>query len=420
MLPNEYVELLSAFVDGEVSARQRRAVLRLVRKSTEARRLLREMQEDARRLRQLPRRPSEPEFELRLLNAFAEQESQAQPPPPPVPEPYSLPLWLGVAAAAAVLFAVSIGSYLFFANRSLGHRASPSVAHQVKPTPDSAGEHLPPQSPHLVEPELLARTPRSMEEPNRDPRVFANPRPVPKRELFKPVEVKGPMLVMLHDLDQDKPREQLCDELKKSKAVRLDLPCRESTSRAVKRLQAVLEGRGTGMMVDQVAQVRLNYGQAKTNYVVYLEDITMEELAGVLHQLGLEDRKQAVGHREFTELVASPMNDGDRQGLSQLLGVDPGQLQVTQSTSPFGIDPRKPLSEKTREEVLKVLTGQGGVPRPEPGKPGVKPAERLALALAYNPVRPRSDSFEVRRFLDQRKPPREGTLQVLLVLRDAV
>jgi hypothetical protein len=39
------------------------------------------------------------------------------------------------------------------------------------------------------------------------------------------------------------------------------------------------------------------------------------------------------------------------------------------------------------------------------------------LAMPYNPVRPRRDSAEVKRFLDERKPLRPGALQVLLVLR---
>ena len=39
------------------------------------------------------------------------------------------------------------------------------------------------------------------------------------------------------------------------------------------------------------------------------------------------------------------------------------------------------------------------------------------LVLPYNPVRPKKDSVEVKRFLDERRPMRIGALQVLLVLR---
>src|SRR2546430_2493824 len=47
MLPERGRELLTAYVDGELSARQRRHVLRLLRHSAEARRLLQRLQGDA-------------------------------------------------------------------------------------------------------------------------------------------------------------------------------------------------------------------------------------------------------------------------------------------------------------------------------------------------------------------------------------
>ncbi len=39
------------------------------------------------------------------------------------------------------------------------------------------------------------------------------------------------------------------------------------------------------------------------------------------------------------------------------------------------------------------------------------------LVLPYNPVRPKKDSAEVKRFLEERRPLRAGAIQVLLVLR---
>jgi anti-sigma factor RsiW len=54
MLPERHRQLLTACVDGELGPRQRRLVRRLVRRSPEARRLLRELEQDARALRSLP------------------------------------------------------------------------------------------------------------------------------------------------------------------------------------------------------------------------------------------------------------------------------------------------------------------------------------------------------------------------------
>ncbi|HXG10356.1 MAG TPA: zf-HC2 domain-containing protein [Gemmataceae bacterium] len=435
MLSDHCRRLLSAYVDGELSARQRKAVLRLLRRSTEARALLRALQEDAQRLRRLPRKRSDPEFQFRLIATFAEQQAELGRFRPPSPQPATIPLWLGLSAAAAMLIAVGIGSYLYFSGPTW---SDPPVARQSQPAPavpaaraESLPEHTPvpreeppagprPAASSRPAPPELVRAPRPApaDEPDPDPEVLASPAPVEKKELFRAADVQLPIVINLHELDQEKSRQELRGELNRGSAFRLELPCRESSARAFKRLQPVLEANGIRLIVDQVAQVRLRYGQFKTNYVIYLEDVTPDELVRVLEQLGAEDRKAEAGPRQFTQLVAASLNEADRKEISQLLSVDPRQLTPRSQALP-GVDLRKPLAETTGDQVAQALTKQGGVPRPEPGKPAAKAPERLALALAYNPVRPRSGSAEVKRFLESRKPPREGTLQVLLVLRDA-
>ena len=66
---------------------------------------------------------------------------------------------------------------------------------------------------------------------------------------------------------------------------------------------------------------------------------------------------------------------------------------------------------------MQSLKGQGP-PRPETGKLVVRPGERLAIVLAYNPARSQpSQSKEVRAFLENRQESRSGTLQMIVVLR---
>jgi anti-sigma factor RsiW len=127
MLSEQHRELLSAYVDGEVRTRQRKTVLRLLRKSAEARNLVRQMQENSRRLRRLPRQPLSPEFEARLLQAFADSQATAAPLPPTAPPAPTLPLWLSVLAAAVVLTAVAVGSFLYFAGTGGGGRPAGST-----------------------------------------------------------------------------------------------------------------------------------------------------------------------------------------------------------------------------------------------------------------------------------------------------
>jgi hypothetical protein len=111
------------------------------------------------------------------------------------------------------------------------------------------------------------------------------------------------------------------------------------------------------------------------------------------------------------------MSDFDREELAKLLGPYAKLLQTPKLSGPLGVDPHKPVSDGTGTQVVQTLTGQGGPPRPEPGKPAVKPPEHQALILPYNPVRPQEKSAEIKLFLETRKPPRPGTIQVLLVLR---
>ena len=104
------------------------------------------------------------------------------------------------------------------------------------------------------------------------------------------------------------------------------------------------------------------------------------------------------------------MTERDHKELSDLLGVDPVQTQPSKETGPLGVDPRKPVSDQTAAQLAAALAA--------PGKPGAKQGtEHAMLAMPYNPVRPKHDSAEIKRFLDERKPLRTGALQVLLVLR---
>src|SRR5438105_4517825 len=84
MLAEKYQELLTAYVDGELSARQRRAVYKLLRRSAEARALLRQLQEDSHSLIELPPPPPAPDFAGSvMLSNTPEKSPKPQPKDPP-------------------------------------------------------------------------------------------------------------------------------------------------------------------------------------------------------------------------------------------------------------------------------------------------------------------------------------------------
>src|SRR5437660_6571839 len=111
MLSDRDSELLTAYLDGELSARQQKAVLRLLRRSPEARRLLQQLQRDATAVRRLPARKLAADFPLKVLRAIAAQGLEPAGARAPA-RPRGIPAWVGAAAAAAILLAVTAGTFV--------------------------------------------------------------------------------------------------------------------------------------------------------------------------------------------------------------------------------------------------------------------------------------------------------------------
>lgn len=114
MLPERYCQLLTAYVDGELSDRRKQQVRRLLMKSQAARLMLRELQENAQRLHDLPRHSLDADFAMQVVAKIGDTSPACM--PAAAPRPASFPTWLGLAVAAAVLFMVVGGSYLFFSS----------------------------------------------------------------------------------------------------------------------------------------------------------------------------------------------------------------------------------------------------------------------------------------------------------------
>ena len=101
MLSERLLQLLTAYVDGEVSAHQRKVVLRHLRNSPEARGLLKKLQDDAARLQQLPVQVMGQDLSQKVLARIAEQVVRPiRVSAPQVPSP--VPRGFGLATAAAV------------------------------------------------------------------------------------------------------------------------------------------------------------------------------------------------------------------------------------------------------------------------------------------------------------------------------
>src|SRR5438046_4751179 len=113
MLSDQARQLLAAYVDDELPARQREAASRLLEHAAEAREFVRQLEADAAALRRLPRRQLGPEYPPQVLIVIDDRRlhgaRRAKLARGPV-----YPAWIGVAAAASVLFVIGVGAMLYF------------------------------------------------------------------------------------------------------------------------------------------------------------------------------------------------------------------------------------------------------------------------------------------------------------------
>ncbi len=451
MLPERLSQLLTAYIDGELNARQRQAVERLLVQSAEARGLLEQLREDATAIRQLPRRKLDEDFPQRVLSGISELRTQLNKPSPVrvgqgrgsrFAQATIYPMWIGVAAVAAILLVAVLSSFLYFEiarhpkSESMPVAKNEVAAPEKGPDAKSTAEQKDAAKPPSVDranQSSVAQKAQEPEQPNEasateksatvkarpsvDPVADADPpvdaTPVQRLEVFqKLADVRLPF--SLRGLDRPQQQERLRERLKEDSAFHLEVVCAE-TARGLERLESAFKTQGIKLLVDQAAQARWKKG-LKTNYALYSEDVTVEELSRILQELGREEKK-AEAKRRFDQVIIHHLTPSNQKELCRLLGVDPKALPA-QAKAPLGVDIRKPLSESTAEQLADSLAGKG-TSRPKPGEAvDVKKPQRQALVLSYNPLRVRpSSSKEIKSFLDSRQDRRAGTLQILLVLR---
>lgn len=429
MLADRDLQLLTACVDGELSPGQRRHVDRLLERSPEARETLRRLEADSRNLIELPRVTAPADLADSVMSAVG----KTRPRPTPRPRPVAVrtfPAWTGLAAAVLVLVVGGLGSFLaYFPNSDAGAVTKKGREDTDRPNPDNGGlvKNVPaPKSPDRDDPAV----PEEPEAPDREPPMKTpdKPRPIHKPIVERPdeplfgdgtiepfsklerVELPLPEVLKLHDLAKADEAKKLRKELTGSSAVRVELPAKNAT-RAFERVKAILEARKIALVIDPVAKKKLETPQFTHHYGLFLENVTADDLTELLAAIGKLDReageKKASEQRFDGSLVVKVASSHDEQELTALLGVDPIRVRPA-PPKPSGIDLRRPLSDQTEAQVEGVLEGKLA-PRPNSTQP--------RQSVLVTSLGTRSRSPEIKRFLEARKPAREGTLQVFLVLR---
>jgi hypothetical protein len=431
MLSDRTRQLLTAYVDGELSAQARESATRLLEQSAEARAFVRQLESDAAALRRLPRRQLEADFSEKVLHAIGERRSQwprrARFNHAPV-----YPTWIGVAAAAAVLLVVGVGSTLYLYTTP-GRQNKVAVAKNDKPFTDKPASNplerksitqapsndlsaFPPIDDKLDSPNNSDTPPVLEFTP--DAEIALDSTPTTRFEVFNQLDqVKLALTLPLQELDKPRVQERLREKFKEDTAFQLDLSC-PANAMGLDRLEAAFHAKGVKLVIDKAALTRWKKG-LKTHYAFYSNDLTSEELAGILQSLGAND-EQVDPRLRFNKVIINHLTPTNQKELCSLLGVDPRSptANPAQGKGPLGVDLTKPISKKTEEQVADALAGKG-LPRPEPGKQvQPKAPDRMALVLSYNPVRAApSNSKEIKQFLADHSVPRPGAVQFLLVLR---
>jgi hypothetical protein len=366
MLSDQGTELLTAFVDGELSQRQRKAVMRVLHKSSEAREFLRQLQENAHKVKQLPRRKVEPSLVDAVMQAIAEGKSQTKQPAAPsvVRRRRWLPYLSAAMAASLLVGVISIFAWKAFKDQQEQKGGGGTVVKsgdkkpERKPTPDP--EPAPPRSNPLLG-QIVEGT-------------FAGAAKLPVAD--------GPFVASFAALQPAKGA-KLADFgriINRNPAVHLDITVK-SNSVAMDRLKDALKYRGITLITDQSAAKSLaGKNQAKVEYLVYAENLSADELTKLMSELsqsyvipGTKNQKNA--ESPYQKVTVAPIAQDEKQKVAKLLGVDPATLEP------------KGKNGKSEEKRMAVV---------------------LPTAAGSQP------SAEVRQFVNQRRQPTPGAVQVLI------
>lgn len=368
MLSENAKLLLSAAVDGVLSAKERDAVERLVRESSEAKAYAKALKANIERLRSLPRRSLGDGFTAQVM---------AQIPHATVTEPVvnelafplqkprlrrGMPAWAVGGIAASLVGCIIFGGMAWVRGQlDVDRSLLPSGPVQ---TPVVRIET--PVKNEVVE-RLVAQVVRGSGERYGEtkPEAFV----APQRATPEPVRFA------FGELKTQKSFDYLKWELSQVSDVHLDVSVKYN-ARSLNRVIESFHKQGIQLVVTRPAEA----GAAKKQpLLVYAENVQPDKLASALKELSeIDVQGKTKEASTFDAVKVTPGSNVDHQRFAQRLGIDPRQLKA----------PPMPVAQVSALGVI-------------------LPADAIA-----NP----STNSEIRGFLSARGPVQIGTLQVFLHL----
>jgi hypothetical protein len=362
MLSDQLLQLLTAFVDGELSQRQRMEVVQLLEKSSEAREILKQLQENAHRLKMLPRHKVEPSLVDDIMQAINEHKSQ--------PKPASAPgtrrrRWMPYLAAtlAASLMVAAIGLMYWKATQETNPGPKENFVDNNNPKPEPKPAPEPQPTPKRVNPNLAVLS------------------KITGATVHDFASVVPDFSASFAELKKDgKATGRLVAELNREKSVQLEVTVK-SNSEAMKRLQYVLKYQDIKVVADPGVYKPVD--NKKVEYLVYADNLTRDELTKLVNELsdsyvvGNNGNQKTVA-TPYQKVTVTPLAQDEKLKVAKLLGVDAKTLE------------RKEAKSGKSERVVLLLPRTADAKQP---------------------------SAEVRQFVNQRRGAQPGAVQVLIKIR---
>lgn len=434
----DQLHLITAAVDGELSAPETRAFRLLVAASDEVRVLYAKLKSDSDRVRALPQVAPPADLQAKILARLATVTPAPRVKPTPLAEPKPaptavpprrVPAWMQVAIAASVFLCLAAGSFALITNQATPKGAvaknpwanilpaaqdsatavpSPVTPNGERPDPDAVVRNnvMPAPAPRAVTRDTVAIAPEPRTVLPPDFHTFPL---VPKLSPFERVEVRLPFLRPVADLGREDINQELLDELNRDPlAYKFDLFVRDP-ARGVEVFQHAAKASGLAVLADAATLDKLKKKQAHA-IVIYTESLTPTELAALFAKLSTEDAK--FSPKVCDSLHAAPVVRSEELELKAILGVDAGLFKRpvgTGTSGGAGQGTDKGVSAGTIDSVVKSVTK----------------GERVAVMLTWQTTNANilrtnpAMSAELKSYLTKRGERKPNAVPAVIVIRTA-
>jgi hypothetical protein len=437
-------QLLTAYLDGVLSAAEKERAELLLRTSVEARQLFSDLVSDSLRLKYLRREQLPTDFADRVVAILREEVARLA-----RRQLWRLRIrrWAPVAVAAALLPFIAWGTFALL-SQILTRPESPSVASSSQSQPQQqdfdrpgpvasdanqlakhswaeleqklrtgwqesvrAGESWQQLFAQSIEPlNELARAAWNELEPLvlgdwnpavpdiGNPAVLTSPLRDTNRQMFRSLEFSLPPIFSWQNFGQNEVQQLLGTK----RFLVLDVSCRDGR-RTWERVQAAFRSQKIPVLLDSRLKKFWDHHQ-NTVFFVYVENLSRAQAGDLLLALHREDTRGAgksPSEAQIRSILAQPVVPEVRQRLAELLGLPTGLLPEADTSPSPAAD--SAVADDTLRKLEQLAAGQP-----------VRPA--VTQAVAFSPLR-YPPSKEIQRFRQQRGQVRADAYHLVLIFR---